>query len=512
MTLGNSRTLQSLLDKVVGATRRDPLEELVRQGAVIEQLVADSRRCARGTAFFAYPGETSDGRRYVDDAIARGASAVLWDSEGFTWRREWVVPNVGVHGLKLQAGFLAHRFYGRPSESLWTCGVTGTNGKTSCTQWLATLLTACGVKSGVIGTLGSGFPEALAALSNTTPDALELHRILRDMQRAGARAVALEVSSHGLLQGRVNGVAFNCALFTNLSHDHLDYHGSMEEYAEAKARLFEAPGLEAAVLNLDDVLGVQLARRLQARRVRTIGYSLSQAAMVPRSVTEYIAARHIRLTSGSTAVEISSSWGEAHEVIDQVGRFNVANALGVLGCLMAHGVDFRAATEMLRALPEVPGRMQRLGGINAPLVVVDYAHTPDALDNVLQALRPAAAARGGRLIVVFGAGGDRDRAKRPVMGEVAERRADRVVLTSDNPRSEDPRAIIAAVRAGMQGSPLIEPDRAAAIEAAIIDACAEDVVLLAGKGHEAYQEIGDLRVPFSDAAAARAALKRRGQR
>ena len=475
---------------------------------MIERLTADSRRCAPGAAFFAYPGEAADGRRYIADAIGRGAAAVLWEAEGFAWHPAWRVPNVGVAGLKLQAGELAHEFYGRPSEPLWVCGVTGTNGKTSCTQWLAALLGAHGAKTGVIGTLGSGFPGALTEFANTTPDALELHRMLRDMLHADARAVAMEVSSHGLVQGRVNGVAFDCALFTNLSHDHLDYHGSMEEYAASKARLFDAPGLGAAVLNLDDVLGVQLARRLQARGVRTIGYSLSEAAVAPGSVNEHLAAREIRPQGDSMRVALTSSWGEAHCVIDQVGRFNVANALGVLGCLVAYGVDFGAAAELLGRLPAVPGRMQRLGGAGEPLVVVDYAHTPDALDKVLQALRPVASARGGSLIAVFGAGGDRDPAKRPVMGEVASRLADRIVLTSDNPRGEDPLAIVAAVRAGVRVAHQVEPDRARAIERAILEAAANDVVLLAGKGHETYQEIAGRRAPFSDLAEARAALAR----
>ncbi len=479
---------------------------------MIERLTADSRRCAPGAAFFAYPGEAADGRNYIADAIGRGAAAVLWEADGYAWRPEWRVPNVGVAGLRQQAGLLAHAFYGRPSEPLWVCGVTGTNGKTSCTQWLAALLGARGVKAGVIGTLGAGFPGALAELANTTPDALELHRILRDMLRGGARAAALEVSSHALVQGRVSGVAFDCALFTNLSHDHLDYHGTMEDYAASKARLFDTPGLAAAVLNLDDVLGVQLAQRLQARGVRTIGYSLSESGIAPGSVSEHLAARDIRPQGGSTHVAIASSWGEAQVEIDQLGRFNVANALGVLGCLVAYGVEFGAAARLLARLPAVPGRMQRLGGDGEPLVVVDYAHTPDALDKVLQALRPVAAERGGRLVAVFGAGGDRDPAKPAVMGEVASRLADRIVLTSDNPRSEDPLAIIAAVRAGVRVAHEVEPDRAQAIAQAILSAEANDIVLLAGKGHEPYQEVAGRRLAFSDLTEARAALAARKAR
>lgn len=481
---------------------------LAAQGAMIERLCADSRRCAPGVAFFAYPGETADGRRYIEQAIGRGAAAVVWEAEGFAWNDAWQVPNAGVNGLKTLAGSLAHEFYGRPSESLWTCGVTGTNGKTSCSQWIAALLGARGVKAGVIGTLGSGFPGALCAEHNTTPDALELHRRLAELRRAGAQGVAMEASSHGLAQGRLNGVAFDCALLTNLSQDHLDYHGTLEAYAEAKSRLFDTSGLGVAVLNLDDVLGVRLAQRLSARGVRTIGYALSEAAVAPGSVTEYIAARAIQVAEAGTDATLGSSWGSVDARINQPGRFNVANALGVLGCLVAYGIPFTEAAALLASLPAVPGRMQRLGGDGRPLVFVDYAHTPDALEKVLQALRPIADGRGGRLIAVFGAGGDRDPGKRAPMGAAASRHADRIVLTSDNPRSEDPLVIIAAVRAGVTTSCAEEPDRAVAIESALREARSADVVLLAGKGHEAEQVIGGRKLPFSDVAVAAAALAR----
>jgi UDP-N-acetylmuramoyl-L-alanyl-D-glutamate--2,6-diaminopimelate ligase len=478
----------------------EPFERLKAQGAMIGRLASDSRRCAPGVCFFAWPGERGDGRRHIGEAIGRGAAAVLWEPEGFAWRDEWRVPNEPVRDLRRQAGFLAHAFYGRPSESLWTCGVTGTNGKTSCSQWLAAAL---GEKAGVIGTLGSGFPGALCEAANTTPDALDVHRILLEMKQAGAAAAVMEVSSHGLVQGRVNGVRFDCALFTNLSHDHLDYHGTMQAYGEAKARLFETPGLETAVLNLDDVFGVQLAKRL-AGRVRTIGYALSAGAIAPGSVSEWIVASAI--AEGRMAIE--SSWGAAQTRFTALGRYNVSNALGVLGCLAARGVAFADAAERLAHLPAVPGRMQRLGGEGRPLVVVDYAHTPDALEKVLLALRPVAEARGGRLAVVFGAGGDRDASKRPLMGAAASRVADRIVITSDNPRGEDPLAIIAAIRSGVVSREVFEePDRGRAIARALAGAGAADVVLLAGKGHETVQEIAGRKLPFSDADAARRALQ-----
>jgi UDP-N-acetylmuramoyl-L-alanyl-D-glutamate--2,6-diaminopimelate ligase len=482
----------------------DPLAQLARQGAMIDRLAADSRRCAPGVAFFAYPGERADGRRFIPDAIARGASGVLWDDSAFGWDPAWRVPNTPVPGLRRQAGALAHAFYGRPSAALWTCGVTGTNGKTTCSQWIASALGAAGSKCGVIGTLGAGFPGALESARNTTPDALELHRVLAEMRRQGAVAVAMEVSSHGLEQGRVSGVAFDCALFTNLSHDHLDYHGTMDAYAAAKARLFDADGLACAVLNLDDVFGAQLAQRLAARGVRTIGYSLVSAG-----------ATHEFLYAAAVAdgrVRIASSWGEAEATLGALGRFNVANALGAVGALIAHGMDFAQAVHRLAALPEVPGRMQRLGGERAPLVVIDYAHTPDALEQVLRALRPLAEARGGRLVAVFGAGGERDRAKRAPMGAAVSRLADRLVLTSDNPRGEDPLAILREIEAGVEAPHAVESDRERAIDRAIADAADADVVLIAGKGHEIVQEIAGRRLPFSDAAVARAALGRRGPR
>jgi len=466
-------------------------------------LTADSRRASAGAAFFAWPGATGDGRRHIAQAIELGCAAVLWESEGFAWNRAFErarrVPNAGVQGLKAQAGVLAHEFYGRPSESMWVCGVTGTNGKTSCSQWLRHLLSMGGAKAAVIGTLGSGFPPALHPLDNTTPDALDLHRMLAEFKTAGAQAVAIEVSSHGLDQGRVNGVAFDCALFTNLTHDHLDYHGTFAAYAEAKARLFEAPGLAAAVVNLDDPFGAQLAGRLEARGLRTIGYSLSGL-----SSAEFVSASILE----NQKAKINSSWGSAEVTIPQLGRFNVANALGVLGCLVAKGIPFADAAKRLESLPQVAGRMQMIG--DRPLVVVDYAHTPDALDKVLSALQPLARSRGGRLVVVLGAGGNRDADKRPLMGAIASRLAGRVVLTSDNPRGEDPAAILSAIRKGVSGDCVTEPDRETAIVSAIETAAAADVVLIAGKGHEEYQEIAGVRLPFSDAAVAEAALGRRG--
>lgn len=479
--------------------RMEPFARLAAEGAVIERLSADSRRCAPGTAFFAYPGEKADGRGFIGDALARGASAVLWEAEGFSWSSGWRVPNAPVPRLKEQAGALASRFYGEPSKALWMCGVTGTNGKTSSSHWIAAALEASGTRTGVIGTLGCGFPGSLRDAGNTTPDALELQAMLKDLRAARARAVAMEVSSHGLVQGRVNGVRFACAVFTNLSHDHLDYHGSMQAYGEAKAQLFAAPGLQHAVLNLDDAFGRELASRLTGR-VTTIGYSIEQAE-APAHVDRFI---------GLQGAELVTDWGRAPFATRQVGRFNRSNALGVLGALLAYGLPFADAVRRIADLPNVPGRMETLG--ERPLVIVDYAHTPDALEKVLATLQPVARERGGALTVVFGAGGDRDPAKRPLMGAVAERLADRVLVTSDNPRSEDPSRIIEAIAAGMRRPHTREADRAQAIEQAVLEAAPQDVLLIAGKGHESYQEIAGKRLPFSDQAVARAALARKASR
>ena len=464
------------------------LRLLAAQGAMIERLASDSRRCAPGVAFLAYPGEAADGRAHIGDAIRRGASAVLWEQAAFAWREEWRVPNAPLAGLKQHAGELAAELYGRPSESLWMCGVTGTNGKTSCSQWIAAALSRKHIRSAVIGTLGYGIPGSLQPLPNTTPDALEIQALLKKFVDEKHQAVAMEVSSHGLEQGRVNAIAFDCALFTNLSHDHLDYHGTMQAYAAAKEKLFDTAGLGAAVLNLDDAMGARLALRLKGKGVRAIGYGFADAPAV--AVDEYLPAKLL-----------------PPEHTQQVGRFNLANALGVLGCLLAFGVEKRQALALIADLPPVPGRMQRVG--DRPLVVVDYAHTPDALEKVLQALRPVAQARRGRLAVLFGAGGDRDPTKRPLMGAVAARLADQVLVTSDNPRSEDPMTIISQIEKGIDKPHQVEADRARAIEQAIAQAASDDVVLIAGKGHEDYQEIAGKRLPFSDALAAREALARR---
>lgn len=379
-------------------------------------------------------------------------------------------------------------------------GVTGTNGKTTITQWIAQALDQCGRRCALVGTLGNGFLTELEPGPNTTPGAQVLAEILPDYVRRGAQACAMEVSSIGLHQNRVADIRFDVAVFTNLTRDHLEYHPTMAAYGAEKAKLFAWPGLAHAVLNLDDPFGQQLAANLKGR-IPTMGYTLQNATGTDRVLR---AANLAETTSG-----IDFTLDHVRCALPVVGRFNAANALAVVGVLLAGGIALERCAEVLRHLEPPPGRMQTLGGQGAPLVVVDYAHTPDALDQVLAALRGAAAARGGKLVCVFGCGGDRDPGKRPQMGRIAAQRADVIVVTSDNPRSENPQAIIDAIIAGMTIDALIQPDRGVAIAAAIRQADARDVILLAGKGHEPYQEVAGVRLPFSDVAAAKSALARR---
>ncbi|HYT84969.1 MAG TPA: UDP-N-acetylmuramoyl-L-alanyl-D-glutamate--2,6-diaminopimelate ligase [Burkholderiales bacterium] len=489
----------------------DVLGRLAAQRARVTGLAADSRSLAAGEVFLAYPGSRRDGREFIPAALQRGAAAVLWEREGFEWNPGWRVPNLGVENLRGLAGRLAHEIYGRPSERLWMIGVTGTNGKTSCSHWIAQACSACGAKTAVVGTLGTGFPGALDAGVNTTPDAVLLHRSLAGLLAQGAQGVAMEVTSIGLDQGRVNGVAFGAALFTNLSRDHLDYHGDMESYARAKQRLFETPGLKHAVLNLDDVQGVQIARALAGRGIGRAGYSCFAGVAARSGLERYAEAHAIEVSPEGIAFEVRSSWGEAGIESALLGRFNVSNLLGVLTTMLVSGVPFDRAATALAGLEPVAGRMQRLGGAGKPVVVVDYAHTPDALEKTLVALKDVAKASGGRLAVVFGCGGERDRGKRPLMGAVASRHADAILVTSDNPRGEDPAAIIAEISAAIPVPHEAIEDRRAAIERAIASAGAEDVVLIAGKGHETYQEVAGRRLPFSDALEAKQALSRWGR-
>jgi UDP-N-acetylmuramoyl-L-alanyl-D-glutamate--2,6-diaminopimelate ligase len=385
---------------------------------------------------------------------------------------------------------------------MFMAGVTGTNGKTSVTQWFAQAMSALGRRCAVIGTLGNGFPGELVPGPNTTPGAKVLKELLPQLAAQGAAACAMEVSSIGLHQKRVADVVFDVAVFTNLTRDHLDYHGTMESYAEEKRKLFDMPGLRAAVLNLDDPFGAALDEQL-AGRLRVIGYTLEEKV----SRGETLAARDLATTTTGIAFTLNGVRIEA----PVIGRFNASNLLAVIGALLAAGESLADIGGVLSRLTFPPGRMQAIGGENAPLVVIDYAHTPDALEKALTTLDDIAKARNGKLVCVFGCGGgvSRDPGKRPLMGAIAERLADEVLVTSDNPRDEDPLAILAAIAAGMKVKPAVEPDRARAIAQAISVADIRDVILLAGKGHEPYQEIAGIRHPFSDLEHARVALEQR---
>ena len=470
-------------------------------------VTADSRAVRAGTLFLALPGHSADGRRFIADAVARGACAVLWDSANGFAPPALAVPNAGVANLRALAGFLADCIYGAPSARLALVGVTGTNGKTTVTQWIAQALAHASERCGVIGTLGNGYPDALAAATNTTPDACALHEYLAGFVADGAPAAAMEVSSIGLEQGRVNGARFAVTVWTNLSRDHLDYHGSMESYAAAKYTLFDLAPDAVAVINIDDAHGYALAERLAARGQRLIVSSLERAD----APWPLLAVRDLRLMPAGIACTVTWQGEEMAMTAAVLGAYNVSNLLAVIGVLLARGHSLAEAMAHVARLHPPPGRMQLTGGSDEPLVVVDYAHTPDALAKLLDAVRPAAVARGGRLWCVFGCGGDRDRGKRPVMGELAVRHADEVVITSDNPRKEDPHSIIASIRAGAGAATNVrcETLRAEAIAIAVGEAAPADVIVIAGKGHEDYQEIAGVRHPFDDRQMATEALSRR---
>ncbi|OGS92905.1 MAG: UDP-N-acetylmuramoyl-L-alanyl-D-glutamate--2,6-diaminopimelate ligase [Gallionellales bacterium GWA2_59_43] len=485
-----------------------PLEQLKQLNVSITRLVTDSRAVTSGDTFVACPGEKLDGRQFIAQAIAQGANAVIWDTHNFTWNPDWQVANLGVADLRHKAGDLADAVYGKPSERLRVVGVTGTNGKTSTSHWIAQALSDAGNRCALIGTLGNGFAGSLQPSANTTPDAISVHSLFADYLKEGASAVAMEVSSHALAQGRVNGVRFDIALLTNLSRDHLDYHGDMDSYAASKRKLFDWESLKHVVLNLDDAFGVSLAEELSGGNIEIIGYGLTDTALqrAEKLGIRMVYGRVGEMSARGLCLDIHSSWGGAKLRSGLIGRFNAENLLGVLAVLLAGGMPLDAAVQSLVKVQPIAGRMQRLGGAEQPTVVVDYAHTPDALEKVLMTLREVNA--DGELICVFGCGGDRDRGKRAMMGRIAERFADRCIVTSDNPRSEAPESIIDEIVSGMSADKhQVVVERGAAIAQAIAQARRQDTVLIAGKGHEDYQEIAGVKHPFSDIAVAEQALK-----
>ncbi len=487
----------------------DALGWLAARGA--RRLVADSRRVAAGDGFIAWPGHAHDARRFVPQALDAGAVGCIVEQDGAdAFAAGWGGMAVAaLPRLKAACGPLASRFVGEPSRTLDVVACTGTNGKTSMAWWTAQALTALGRRCGVVGTLGVGEPPlasasmAIASTGLTTPDPITLQSAFRDFADRGFGACALEASSIGLAEHRLAGTAIDVALFSNFTLDHLDFHGSMDAYWQAKAPLFRWPGLRAAVVNLDDAQGRVLAESVaEAGGVEIWTYAVERPAR--------LLAADVGYRGGGLVFEVREGAAAASVATGLIGSYNVSNLLAVLGGLRALGVPLAAAADACAVLTPVPGRMQRVAGEpDAPQVVVDYAHTPDALDKALLALRPLADERGGRLWCVFGCGGNRDARKRPLMGAIAARRADKVVVTSDNPRLEPADAIIGQILGGAGPSAVAIPDRGEAIANAVAAADARDVILVAGKGHETTQEIGGVRRPFSDADEASKALRAR---
>lgn len=463
--------------------------------APLKHITTDSRAVKQGSLFLAYPGDASDGRTYIADAIKKGAGAVLWDSQGFKWNPDWNIENQPIKQLRLQASKIASQFYNNPSAKLWMIGVTGTNGKTSITQWLSQCFNHLQRKTAVIGTLGNGLPNQLSETTNTTPDAVLLQSMLADYVQQEVEVVAMEVSSHGLHQGRVRGVSFDVAVLSNLTRDHLDYHKTPEAYAEAKRGLFEHKGLKTAVLNGDDTFGQTLAQDLKAAGKAVLTYGITQGD---------VQAVDVQFTNTHFTFNATTPFGSAPVKVNLVGKFNVYNVLAVLATMLASKVSLTDAVEAISHIEPAKGRMQMLGGGGLPLIVIDYAHTPDALEKVLETLKAQA---NSKLICVFGCGGNRDTGKRPLMGAVASKLADVVMVTSDNPRDEAPNAIIEDIIKGMHGNYMVEEDRAKAILVSILSAKSNDIVLIAGKGHEEYQEIKGKKHHFSDIEQAKDVLK-----
>lgn len=461
----------------------------------LADIASDSRTVRPGTLFLARTGLRRDARDYIAAAIAAGAVAVAQVSSAPGAALHDGVPVIGLGPDPDSLARLAARFFGEPSRSLYVVGVTGTNGKTSVSHYLAQALSnwGAGGPCGLIGTLGMGLWGRLEPATQTTPEAVTLHRGLAVLRGAGARRVVMEVSSHGLDQGRVAEVAFDAAVFTNLSRDHLDYHGDMQTYGAAKERLFRWPGLRLAVLNLDDPVGRRLRRALDSG-VRVLGYSLDGAG-----AGIDLGLHGLASSAQGMRLEVATSEGRAAVDTPLLGRFNAANLMAALGILLGMGMPVEEAAARLSRVRAVPGRMERFTGPGRPLVVVDYAHTPDALEQALRSLRPHCA---GRLWCVFGCGGERDRGKRPLMGAAAERLADALVLTDDNPRAEDGGAIIEEIQAGLRrpAAATVERARAEAIRLAVGAAGPGDLVLVAGKGHETYQEVAGVRHSYSDRA------------
>lgn len=494
----------------VAVMLRDLLAGIVEVPASVDSEVRnvciDSRHCTPGSVFLACAGISSHGLDYLDQALRLGAETVLWEpnQERNDIRFPEDAITLKVEQLSRHVGTIAARMHGNPSEHMPVIGVTGTNGKTSVAHLSAQALTLLGMRSALFGTLGYGFPENLQEASHTTPDAVRLQQMLAAVLEDGAAAVAMEVSSHALDQHRVDGVHFRTAVFTNLTHEHLDYHGDIGRYAEAKRRLFDWPGLKNAVINIDDAVGVDFLRGLDSD-VRSYAVSLDAERIQDIAADHRVWADGVEYGDAGLTIRLVID-GEARTLNSPLlGRFNAANLLSVAAVLLSLGFDGDSVVRALSSVKPVAGRMQRLGGGGQPMVIVDYAHTPDALMQVLSAAREHTA---GSLVCVFGCGGDRDRSKRPEMGRIAERLADRIVITDDNPRTEDGDEIVKEILVGVRApdAATVERDRAAAIRLAMAGAEEGDTVVIAGKGHEDYQIVGNERRRFSDVETAAALL------
>ena len=473
------------------------------QQRVSGRLCTDSRDATQGDGFIAWPGAALDGRAYVKAALAAGVEACLVEESGVE-PFDLVDKRIACYaGLKLDAGAIAAAYFDQPSSQLQVFAVTGTNGKTSTSWWLAQALTRAGRRCGLVGTLGIGEPEAMVLNGLTTPDPVLLQEQFRVFVDEGFGACAVEASSIGIAEHRLDATLVTVAIFTNFTHDHLDYHGSMKEYWRAKKSLFSVPGLKAAVVNIDDPKGAELAQSLQDGQLDVWTVSTTTDAR--------LTAANIQQNDSALYFDVVSEAELYPVAVATVGLYNVSNLLGVVAAMCAAGIPVKDATAACNGVQSVPGRLEMLDRPGLPLVVVDYAHTPDALEKALVALKPVAAGRGGSLWCIFGCGGNRDASKRPLMGAVAQKNADQIVVTSDNPRDEGAIAIISQILAGLNQSSAVhtESDRAAAIAWALVAARPADVVLLAGKGHESYQEILGVKYPFSDLAHAERALHER---
>jgi UDP-N-acetylmuramoyl-L-alanyl-D-glutamate--2,6-diaminopimelate ligase len=507
MAVQSSSVTASLAELLKGVTTATVLPDMAVTG-----LADDSRQVRPGDLYLACQGLQTHGLAHAVDAVRQGAVAVLWEPP-VDQSLQAVADRLGVFalpvmGLAGKRGQIADRFYAHPSRDMHVIGVTGTDGKTSVTHFLAQALSSAGCPCGLLGTLGYGIYGELHAPTHTTPDALHLQAELARLRDAGVRQVAMEVSSHALHQRRVDATAFNTAVLTQLSRDHLDYHGSVEAYAEAKQRLFLSEGLEVAVLNVGDTFGRQLAGQLSGSlQVIAYGHADDHCA---QTASHWIELRMVTPRPEGIELQLDTSWGAVALKAPLLGAFNGENLMAALGALLAAGLSLDDAVSRLQKVQTVPGRMELFAQPGMPRVVVDYAHTPHALETALQALRPHCE---GELVCLFGAGGDRDTGKRRLMGAAAERHADRVVLTSDNPRNESPDAILDQIAAGFNQPQRAQRivERGQAIAETIATAAPDDLVLVAGKGHEDYQQIGDKRMVFSDRVHVLQALRRRAE-